>query len=89
MAEPPSLPYARDEGSTSHAAAAYQYHPQTPYADTFDAEEEEEIDGSAEDDHTRETQYWAANRHRSPKDESDKDEEHGELLACLLWDQND
>jgi hypothetical protein len=74
MAEAPSLPYARDEASTSYANAAYQQ-----YADTFDAEEEEEMDGelSVEDDNVRETQYWAANRHRGTRLESKGEEEQG------------
>jgi hypothetical protein len=75
MAEPPSLPYARDAGSTSHAA--YQFYP--TFADTFDAEEEEEeVDGSVDADSARETQYWAANRHKAGRFETEKEEEHGE-----------
>lgn len=80
MAEPPSLPYARDGGSTSQAAA-YQTYP--TYADTFEAEEEEEeVDGSADvdGDSARETQYWAANRHKAGKYETEKEEEHSELF---------
>jgi hypothetical protein len=79
MAEPPSLPYARDAGSTSHAAA-YQFYP--TFADTFEAEEEEEeeVDGSADGDSARETQYWAANRHKAGRDETEKEEEHSELI---------
>ena len=80
MAEPPSLPYARDGGSTSQAAA-YQTYP--TYADTFEAEEEEEeVEGSAEGDgdSARETQYWAANRHKAGRDETEKEEEHSELF---------
>lgn len=79
MAEPPSLPYARDAGSTSHAAA-YQFYP--AYADTFDAEEEEEdVEGSVDVDSARDTQYWAANRHKAGRDEAEKEEEHSELVA--------
>jgi len=75
MAEPPSLPYARDAGSTSHAAS-YQFYPS--YTDTFEAEEEEEeVDGSVDADSARETQYWAANRHKAGRDEAEKEEEHG------------
>jgi hypothetical protein len=75
MAEPPSLPYARDEGSTSHGAA-YQFYPS--YTDTFDEEEEEDINGPVPEEaaEARETQYWAANRHRSGKHETEKEEEH-------------
>jgi len=79
MAEPPSLPYARDEGSTSHGAA-YQYYPS--YTDTFDEEEEEELNGPIpEEGEARETQYWAANRHRSGKSETEKEEEHSALIT--------
>jgi hypothetical protein len=80
MAEPPSLPYARDEASTSHAAA-YQFYPS--FADTFEAEEEEEeeeVDGSVDADSARETQYWAANRHKAGRNETEKEEEHSELV---------
>lgn len=79
MAEPPSLPYARDAGSTSHAAA-HQFYP--TFADTFEAEEEEEeeVDGSVDADSARETQYWAANRHKAGRDETEKEEEHSELF---------
>jgi len=77
MAEPPSLPYARDAGSTSQAAA-YQFYP--TFTDTFEAEEEEEeVDESAEADSARETQYWAANRHKAGRDETEKEEEHSEV----------
>jgi hypothetical protein len=79
MAEAPSLPYARDEASTSYANATYQQ-----YADTFDAEEEDEMDGEmsvVEDESTRETQYWAANRHRGAKADTKGEEEQGGQTA--------
>lgn len=84
MAEAPSLPYARDEASTSYANATYQQ-----YADTFDAEEEDELDGeiSVEDESARETQYWAANRHRRPKGETKGEEEQGRPTNFLIeWE---
>lgn len=87
MAEPPSLPYARDEGSTSHGAA-YQYYPS--YTDTFDEEEEEELNGPIpEEGEARETQYWAANRHRSGKSETKKEEEHSKLIGRNLESEAD
>lgn len=74
MVEPPSLPYARDEASTSHQAFAFP-----SYTDTFD--EEEEAEGSVEDDANAAPQYWAAKRHKSGKGKAKYDEEHSEWTA--------
>lgn len=72
MVEPPSLPYARDEASTSHHTFAYP-----SYTDTFETEEEDaENEGSVEDEANASPQYWAAKRHRSGKGKAKSEEEH-------------
>lgn len=70
MVEPPSLPYARDEASTSQHAFA---HPS--YIDTFE-NEEEDAEGSVEEDANTAPQYWAAKRHKSGKGKGKSEEEH-------------
>lgn len=74
MVEPPSLPYARDESSTSHNNNTYLY---PSYTETFETEEEEaENEGSVEEDANAAPQYWAAKRHRSGKGKAKGEEEH-------------
>ncbi|WRT67669.1 uncharacterized protein IL334_004641 [Kwoniella shivajii] len=73
MAEPPSLPYARDEGSTSQPHSAYPPYPAEayePHEGFLDEVEEEHIEVAAA------LQYWAAKRHRGKgkaKEEEDDD----------------
>lgn len=77
MVEPPSLPYARDEASTSQHAFA-----QPSYTDTFETEEEE-AEGSVEDDANAAPQYWAAKRHKSGKGKAKSEEEHSECPVSV------
>ncbi|WWC70649.1 uncharacterized protein I206_104600 [Kwoniella pini CBS 10737] len=72
MAEPPSLPYARDEGSTSQPHSAYPAFPPEayePHEGFLDEVEEEHIEMSAA------LQYWAAIRHRGKGKGKEEDEE--------------
>lgn len=74
MVEPPSLPYARDEASTSHHAFAYP-----SYTDTFEMDEDDaEAEGSIEEDANSAPQYWANKRHRSGKGKGKSEEENSE-----------
>ncbi|WWC88789.1 uncharacterized protein L201_003702 [Kwoniella dendrophila CBS 6074] len=72
MAEPPSLPYARDEGSTSQPHSAYPAYPPEAYEHHegfLDEIEEEHIEIAAA------LQYWAAKRHRGKgKGKEDEDD---------------
>lgn len=78
MVEPPSLPYARDEASTSHQHGGHTY-TYPSYTETFDADDDDaENEGSVEDDANAAPQYWAAKRHRSGKGKAKSEEEHSE-----------
>lgn len=84
MVEPPSLPYARDEASTSHHNHTFGY---PSYTDTFETEEEE-VEGSVEDEGNAAPQYWAAKRHKSGKGKAKSEEEHSKsLLSSDEWAQ--
>ncbi|WVW84544.1 hypothetical protein I302_106578 [Kwoniella bestiolae CBS 10118] len=79
MAEPPSLPYARDEGSTSQPHSAYPAYPAEayePHEGFLDEIEEEHIEISAA------LQYWAAKRHRG-KGKAKEDE--NDLSTMKSW----
>jgi regulator-associated protein of mTOR len=81
MVEPPSLPYARDEASTSHHTFTYP-----SYTDTFETEEEEaDNEGSVEDEANAAPQYWAAKRHRSGKGKAKSEEEHSAYDPTGRW----
>ncbi|WVR06256.1 hypothetical protein IAU60_003286 [Kwoniella sp. DSM 27419] len=72
MAEPPSLPYARDEASTSQPHSAYPAFPSEAYEphDGFlDEMEEEQAEVGAA------LQYWAAKRHRAGSSKGKEREE--------------
>ncbi|WWD04747.1 hypothetical protein V865_002818 [Kwoniella europaea PYCC6329] len=79
MAEPPSLPYARDEGSTSQPHSAYLAYPveaYEPHEGFLDEMEEEHTEISAA------LQYWAAKRHRG-KGKAKEDE--NDLSTMKSW----
>ncbi|WVQ65897.1 uncharacterized protein L199_004075 [Kwoniella botswanensis] len=79
MAEPPSLPYARDEGSTSQPHSAYPAYPveaYEPHEGFLDEIEEEHTEISAA------LQYWAAKRHRG-KGKAKEDE--NDLSTMKSW----
>ncbi|OCF55035.1 WD-repeat protein mip1 [Kwoniella mangroviensis CBS 10435] len=79
MAEPPSLPYARDEGSTSQPHSAYPAYPveaYEPHEGFLDEIEEEPTEISAA------LQYWAAKRHRG-KGKAKEDE--NDLSTMKSW----
>lgn len=70
--QPPSLPYARDEGSTSQPQSAYPVYPgaggefndQAIYDDTND---------DTLDDTPSTSQYFSAKRHRTTKVQRDQE----------------
>lgn len=83
--ETPSLPYARDESSTSQVQSAYPAYP----AETYEHQEafvDEEDDFSADVDVGAALQYWTALRHMGGKgkQKEDSEEDKSEFgMRCL------
>jgi regulator-associated protein of mTOR len=76
--EAPTLPYARDEASTSQHIAPYP-HTIHEYDNPLSPSSGEEED-SIPDQSPTSLQYWAAKRHRSSlKGKGKADDEHGTL----------
>ena len=74
--EAPSLPYARDEASTSRHQSAHLAYPNEAYEheNLLDIDDE---DGDITDSYAA-LQYWTAPRHHSRARESRLDETYGE-----------
>lgn len=77
MAEPPALPYARDEASTSQHLSAYPAYPDALDHDhehheisSDDSSEEEAAEAGAA------LQYWTSKRHRVGKGKGKVDDEY-------------
>jgi hypothetical protein len=73
--EAPSLPYARDEGSTSLHYSTY-----APYSETYD--QDQDLDAELDEEEAAEAgggmQYWANKRHRGRKGKGKVDDEYSE-----------
>lgn len=77
----PSLPYARDEASTSQNLSAWPAFPPEVYEHEALLDTENDEDDVAEADTVPESnaapQYWTADRHASRKGKGRSDEDHG------------
>jgi len=87
-AEPPSLPYARDEASTSQHPSAYPVYPGEPLEHSgvldFDDEDLEEEEDEEIIDSSAALQYWTAPRHQSRKGKEKSQEEYCKCSMCLI-----
>ncbi|KAK4687771.1 regulatory associated protein of mTOR, partial [Tremellales sp. Uapishka_1] len=72
-AQPPSLPYARDEASTSQPLSAYPAYPGDSFEAEHDMQDMEEEDGA---EASAALQYWTAKRHRGMRLRDKNEEEY-------------
>ena len=90
--EPPSLPYARDEASTSYHLSNYSAYPTDTYPPASSPLENAEIDDEVLADGDPETagntdgqalQYWTSKRHMSGLRSERGDDEYGEYIVSI------
>ncbi len=85
-AEPPSLPYARDEASTSQYLSAYPAYPAEMYEHGAILDNENDEDEVA--DASAAPQYWTAKRHRGRKGKGRSEEEYGSFVSISRLETN-
>jgi len=79
--EAASLPYARDEASTSQHLSAYPAYPAEVYEHEAILDKDDDEDELA--DPSAALQYWTTRRHRGRKGKGRSDEDYGKSLLNL------
>lgn len=81
-AEPPVLPYARDEASTSQHLSAYPAYPEAFDHDHEQLQEHELSSDESSEEEAAEAgaalQYWTSKRHRAGKGKGKVDDEYSQ-----------
>lgn len=84
-ADPPNLPYARDEASTSQPSSAYPAYPGEAYEHAAILESIDDAVSSSDDELLESSaalQYWTAKRHRGRKGKERADDDYRMSRCC-------